>query len=282
MSKVYILMATYNGEKYLREQLDSLFNQTYQEWVLWIHDDNSTDSTELIINEYVDRYPDKIIHLNDGIRCGGAKENFSYLLEKIDDNYDYVMFCDQDDVWLDTKIDKFIKTVKDIEKSSKNKQPICIFSDLVLVDEKLNILSPSMVRTQRLNPIIASSFDYLKCQNVVTGCAMMLNKLAIQNSLPIPDSALMHDWWIALKVSINGQNIFINESLVLYRQHESNVVGAKEIKLCYIVKKIFSLEFYTSFVKVKLMLNEIGIKIGLLQLFVCKLKTARLRFLSYE
>ena len=83
MSKVYILMATYNGEKYLREQLDSLFNQTYQEWVLWIHDDNSIDSTELIINEYVDRYPDKIIYLNDGVRCGGAKENFSYLLEKL-------------------------------------------------------------------------------------------------------------------------------------------------------------------------------------------------------
>ncbi len=81
--KIYILLATYNGEKYLREQLNSLFKQSYSNWVLWVHDDNSKDNTIEILRSYSDKFPDKIKFLDDNFSTGGAKENFSYLLNKI-------------------------------------------------------------------------------------------------------------------------------------------------------------------------------------------------------
>ena len=116
--KIYILLATYNGEKYLKEQLDSLFEQTNQHWTLWIHDDNSKDNTISIIKEYQSKYPNKIKFLDDNISTGGAKENFTYLLENIDDDYEHIMFCDQDDVWLEDKIDITLKKMLEIEKEN--------------------------------------------------------------------------------------------------------------------------------------------------------------------
>ena len=113
--KIYILLATYNGEKYLKEQLDSLFEQTNQHWTLWIHDDNSKDNTVNIIKKYKSKYPDQIEFLDDDISTGGAKENFTYLLDNINDDYDYIMFCDQDDVWLEDKIEITLKKMLEIE-----------------------------------------------------------------------------------------------------------------------------------------------------------------------
>ena len=108
---IYILLATYNGEEYIKEQIESLLHQTYQHWTLIIHDDNSSDNTVNIIKEYVKKYPEKIIFIDDDISTGGAKENFAYLLNKIDKNFDYLMFCDQDDVWLNNRIKLFYKKI---------------------------------------------------------------------------------------------------------------------------------------------------------------------------
>lgn len=80
---IYILLATYNGEKYFSEQIESLLSQTYQGWKLWIHDDGSEDNTVQIIKNYTNQYSQKIVFLDDTISCGGAKENFSYLLNNI-------------------------------------------------------------------------------------------------------------------------------------------------------------------------------------------------------
>ena len=96
-NRIAILMATYNGAKYLREQIDSLLAQTCQDWHLFIHDDGSSDDTMSIVNQYIETHPDKITIL-DYPSQGGACKNFLSMLEQVDSSY--YTFCDQDDVWL--------------------------------------------------------------------------------------------------------------------------------------------------------------------------------------
>ena len=278
---IYILLATYNGEKYLREQLDSLFNQTYQEWILWIHDDNSTDSTELIINEYVDRYPDKIIYLNDGVRCGGAKENFSYLLEKIDDNYDYVMFCDQDDVWINDKIKKTLFKMYELELISTRIVPLGVFSDLSVVNENLNVISRSMWSQQKLNPVFCKNVFRLSTCNVITGCTFMVNKNAV-NIYTLTETALMHDWLFGILILKSGGSIcFINEPLVLYRQHNSNVCGAEHVNIGTLLNKIRRInKLIESHFKNYKMAKDVGVYKNIIMFFFSKIKTIYIRYFT--
>ena len=123
--KVAILMATYNGEKYLSEQIESIINQTFTDWVLYIHDDGSTDGTLEIIKKYVKIYPKKII-LIQGERTGGAKFNFFSLMDKV--TAEYIMFSDQDDWWLPDKINKTLEKCIKIENGQKD-TPVVVFTD---------------------------------------------------------------------------------------------------------------------------------------------------------
>ena len=133
---VSILLATYNGEKFLIEQLNSIINQSYEDWTLYIHDDGSSDGTIAIINQYCDQY-ENIIYLPDLIVHRGAAQSFMCLLEQV--NADYYMFCDQDDVWLPYKIEKTYIAMQEKPVDS----PVLIFSDLVVVDSDLNIINKS-------------------------------------------------------------------------------------------------------------------------------------------
>jgi len=232
MPRVLILMATYNGEKFIREQIDSILNQTYKNWKLVIHDDGSTDSTVEIIKEYTSKYPNKIIFIDDGIRCGGAKENFAHLLNlaltKYEDDFEYIMFSDQDDVWLSNKVEISVSNILEIEKSIGYNAPIIIHTDLEVVDENLNTISNSFWEYQSLNPFRGNTINCLILENTVTGCTMILNKRLAYHVRDIPKEALAHDWWIALVCSaLNGFIIPINIKTVLYRQHNFNDIGAK-------------------------------------------------------
>ena len=241
---VYILLATYNGEKYIREQLESLLVQTYQNWILWIHDDGSEDGTVNIIKEYKSKFPNKIKFLDDGLKCGGPKQNFAHLLNCIDDNYDYIMFCDQDDVWLNDKIEITLNKMIEIEKNYPNK-PIIIHTDLKVVDEQLNSIADSFFVYQRINPKWSKDFNISLVQNSVTGCTMMINKKAKEISLPIGNNAIMHDWWILLKVLQNDGIVeYVDKATVLYRQHFSNHIGAKGFSFLKLFSKFSSISKY--------------------------------------
>jgi len=268
---VYILLATYNGEKYLKEQLDSILNQTYTNWILWIHDDNSQDSTVAIVKEYRDRFPQKIIYIDDAISTGGAKENFSFLLNHVDTEFDYVMFSDQDDVWLPDKIELFVNQIHEAE-IKYSKLPLLVFSDLKVVDSDLTTISDSMVESQKLNPSIADCLHLLKCGNVITGCAMMINKKAYEISIPMPKNALMHDWWIGLVVSKYGKNIYLDKQTILYRQHESNSIGYKKFSFLKILKKILSNQIYKDYIKIKQMLTYLNFGSSFTSYLYCKLR----------
>lgn len=238
MNQVYILLATNNGEKYLKEQLNSLFRQTYQNWVLWIHDDNSKDNTVSIINHYKSKYPEKIKFLDDDISTGGAKENFTYLLNNIDDDYDYIMFCDQDDVWLENKIEITLKKMVQVEDISKNK-PVLIHTDLYLFHNVIENNYERFMLQQSLNSNF-NSLNRLFMQNIVTGCTMMINKNCIKSLKKIPKEAIMHDWWIAIYVSVFGKICFLDEATILYRQHDNNTIGAQNRDLKFVINKILN------------------------------------------
>lgn len=240
--KIYILMATYNGEKYISEQIDSLLNQTYQNWKLIIHDDNSKDKTVEIAKRYERKYTNKIKVIDDDTITGGAKENFSFLLENIDNDYDYIMFCDQDDFWLEHKIEITLNKMLEVEKGNIN-QPILIHTDLKVVDEELNIISESMFKYQKLNLNNQKNIKMISMENIITGCTMMLNKRLALFSKEIPSEAIMHDWWIAI-ITLKESGIidFVDEGTILYRQHESNTIGSKKVNVSYYLKKLLKIK----------------------------------------
>jgi glycosyltransferase involved in cell wall biosynthesis len=219
--KIAILLATYNGEKYLAEQLESILAQTETEWVVYLHDDGSTDRTRNIIREYVVSYPSRFRYI-DGASTGGAKNNFFYLLSQVEARY--YMFCDQDDVWKEQKIEWTLERMRAVEPDNA---PALVFTELQVVDEQLQTISGSMSSFQSLD-CTKTRINRLMMQNVITGCTVMINRTLRDQMLLVQhmDNIIMHDWWAGLIASLYGSISFVEEPTILYRQHHANSVGA--------------------------------------------------------
>jgi len=245
--KVGILMATYNGENFVADQIESILEQTYKNWILIIHDDGSNDKTIDIVKEYKNKYHKNMILIDDGIRCGGAKENFNHLLRIAHDRYDfdYIMFSDQDDIWFPFKVKTTLDRMIDVEDKHANK-PVCVYTDLMIVDEYLTIISNSFWDYQKIYPY-NNTLNRLITQNVVTGCTIMLNKIAVKLVYEIPIEAVLHDWWIALVISAFGELYPLHEATLLYRQHRCNVAGAKKWDICNVIIKLLSKDGWLRF-----------------------------------
>lgn len=224
--KIAILLATYNSGKFLREQIDSLLDQTYSDFTLYIRDDGSVDTTLQIVAEYCATHSN-IILLEDLTKGRQAKGSFIWMLEHVD--ADYYMFCDHDDYWLPEKLEITFQRMRDEELKNTDK-PIVVNSDLIVANNELKIINNSFWDYMKLRPDLLSKKKYLATCNFITGCTMMINQKAKEISLPMGDRALMHDAWIGLKV-LNADGIisYIERPLILYRQHNSNVCGATEI-----------------------------------------------------
>lgn len=220
--RIDVLMATYNGEKYVAEQIESILNQTYKNFRLIISDDCSTDNTVQILKEYEEK-DDRVIVYYQNNNLGYVK-NFEFLLEKVENNL--YMLSDQDDVWLPDKIKLSYNTLK--EKDSD-----LVFSDLIVVDKDLNELYPSFMKLKKTFNKAQKYTDYraIYLYNVVTGCTILSKKKLIQKILPIPEGFkyIPHDYWIALIVGMNGKISFINKPLIKYRQHGNNQIGSKKM-----------------------------------------------------
>ncbi len=221
--KKAILLATYNGEKYIPEQIESILGQTNRDWMLYIHDDGSKDHTWEIIRNYERKFPEQIIVV-ESAPTGGAKNNFFYLFEQVE--APYYLCCDQDDVWLPEKIEKTIEKMKTVETESN--VPCMVFTELMVVDENLTVVANKMSKYQGLD-CETVNFNRLLIQNVVTGCTMMVNRALRDELIKINDytNVLMHDWWAALVAARLGKLEFIKEPTILYRQHGKNSVGAQ-------------------------------------------------------
>lgn len=224
-----ILLSTYNGEEFLSEQLDSLFNQTYTNFVLYIRDDGSTDSTLKIIKYYQEKYKNIILLSNSGQNLGPCK-SFMSMLQEIEASY--YMFCDQDDVWLPTKIQMSLDAIK-MEELRSIDLPVIVHSDLIVVDVNLSTISPSLWLHNNNNPSRVTR-KYLPILNYVTGCTMLFNSLARAISLSHTDDQIMHDFWISICVdSVEGIIVSLPIPTILYRQHLSNTIGASKDKYLF-------------------------------------------------
>lgn len=220
-----ILMAVYNNSKFITEQVESLIGQTYSHFRIIIRDDCSTDHSSQLIENLDRRFPGKICFIKGNINLG-ACGNFAALMRHV--KSPYIMFCDADDIWLPKKIEKSLALMQKNESKYGSQTPLLIHSDLSVVDQKLKIVNSSYSNHSKLNLHLGHSFNRLLVQNVITGCTMLINKPLLELALPIPDEAIMHDWWIALIASAFGHIDFINEPTVLYRQHGNNTIGAKD------------------------------------------------------
>lgn len=218
-----VLLATYNGEKYIKEQIDSILNQSYKNIRLIISDDCSKDKTQEILKEYEKK--DNRIELHIQEKNLGVVKNIEFLLKQVKNKY--YMLSDQDDVWLPEKIEKSLETLL------KNNVDL-VFGDLEVVDQDLKTMYPSfgdfMLLNKKIHKYINSNrLNYI--YNCVTGCTILAKKETIQKILPLPKKSkyLIHDHWIGLMTSIYGKVAYMPEKYIKYRQHGNNQVGTDKI-----------------------------------------------------
>ena len=234
---IEILLAVYNGEIFLKEQLESIINQSYNNWKILIYDDGSSDGSLKIIKCYSELYKDKIKYIHSETNSGSASEVFSKLMQI--SRSEYVCFCDQDDVWHKDKLKISLDAMKEIEKDNKD-IPILIHTDLFVVDQDLNVIKKSMFKSQHFK-LKEKKIQELIVQNNITGCTMLVNKRLISICGKIPKEAIMHDWWLGLIAAAFGKIKFLKQKTVYYRQHGNNVVGAKKVYgFSYILHRLFN------------------------------------------
>ena len=219
---IAVLLCTYNGERYLRDQLDSLMSQTYNDFCVFVHDDGSVDKTMYVVNSYVRLYPQKIVIVKDSQKHRGAGASFMWMLQQVD--ADYYMFCDQDDVWYKDKILKTYNRINEVEKMYPH-LPVLIHTDLNVCDESLRIIHTSFWDYQNFKVDVSKKKQFIGFGNVVTGCTVIVNKKVKDIAYPY-DSGYIHDYWLALCVAKHGIIENLKEKTLLYRQHGDNVAGA--------------------------------------------------------
>lgn len=228
---VHILMSTYNGARYLAQQIDSILAQTYTEWRLYIRDDGSSDNTLRIAKDYANK--DKRITIMEDSDNLGACRSFERLLQ-VCDEATYYAFADQDDVWKPNKIALCVEAMYQAEQTHPN-CPIVVHTDLQVVDENLSEIASSFWQYSNIRPdIVDVNPRYLAIGNSVTGCAMLFNHAARIASIPFPKTAYMHDAWVALITAAQGGKViplFITP--IAYRQHSHNVLGAVRYTLLH-------------------------------------------------
>ena len=224
---ITVLVATFNGEKYVGEQLDSLLNQTRPPDRILIHDDCSTDATPEILARYQTDHPDLIEVVVNPSNSGGSARNFMSMMTVERD--DYLMLCDQDDVWLPDKIQLSLDKITQMEATWGAGTPCLMHSDLTVVDEDLAPDAYSFRESTFADYSRTTLRDQI-IQNTATGCTIMYNRALADLITCAPDHMVMHDWWISLIAAAFGHMGHIDDRTILYRQHRSNQIGATDMR----------------------------------------------------
>lgn len=223
---IVIILSTYNGSSYIREQVQSIRDQSYESWILLIRDDGSTDSTMKILQE-ITATDKRISILDDDKNNIGPAQSFNILAnEAMKFNADYLMFCDQDDYWEPLKIQETLKLAQSAERTYSTATPVLVHTDLEVVDTALDNIYSSYLKHQHMHDAKEKAVHILLSQNYITGCTIMANKALISVAQPIPECAIMHDWWYGLCASVTGVIAFSDKPTIKYRQHQSNVYGS--------------------------------------------------------
>lgn len=225
-----ILISTYNGEKYLEEQLDSIIFQTIQDWRILIRDDCSDDKTVEIISLYQNNFPSKIqVVKNNNINLGATNSFFELLRHSTSD---LVMFCDQDDVWSRNKLE----VMSDFyNKNIHEKQiPVLVHSACEVVDETLGVLEKETSAFNKQKCGMEKPFLWQIFQNDVTGCTVLINaamRETVNNIDFLKHKIVQHDWFLAQIAYLCNAKFYFPGKTIKYRQHDGNAIGVKKMSL---------------------------------------------------
>lgn len=223
-----ILMATYNGENFIEGQLLSLLGQTYRNWTLFIHDDGSVDNTVQIIQKY-QKIDNRIRLIADDSNGLGPAYNFLHTLKF--SIAEYCIFCDQDDIWLENKLEIMYGEIK----KTDNDKPVALYSnayvykgDCGLIYGQATLTFPSKLR------------ELLFLNSGIQGCAILFNGKLREKCLEIPEYVCMHDHLLCLLAVTFGQLLYLDKRLMLYRQHDHNVTGETDSGIMIKFRSFFS------------------------------------------
>lgn len=229
---IAIIMGTYNGEKYIKEQIGSILAQDYKEWKLFIFDDGSRDDTEAIVNEYIKIYPGKIYFYKNKGNYGPAGNFFNGIKEAavmLAPDAEYFCFSDQDDVWVEDKLSRSLVKIMQIEDGG----PALVFSDVAITDKNLTITADSYFEAEKVDKT-KISLNYLLMENKLIGGTVMVNRALVNLELKAEEAGLipykkakMHDWWFGLLAAAFGNIGYVEGFTEYYRQHGNNVVGGE-------------------------------------------------------
>jgi len=220
---VSICVATYNGEKYIREQLDSLLSQTYQHLEILLQDDCSTDNTFQILTEYAEQYDN--IKLFQNKKNLGYTKNFQSLIQK--SKGAYIMLCDQDDIWENKKIEILLNNIND---------NTLIYHNSLLVNAEGNSMEQTLSQKLQNNFISSNTALTFIFDNCISAHAMLFKKELLTFIKNIPESIYFDQYIAATAASLNGVT-YIDQNLVQYRQHSTNTLKKKKMKKT-VMKKI--------------------------------------------
>ncbi len=226
-----ILLATYNSGPLLAAQLDSILAQDYADWRLLISDGGSTDDTPERLRDYARR--DLRIQLLEPAGRLGAMANFSRLLARA--TAPLIMFSDHDDVWLPDKISRSLRAYQ----AAPDDRPKLVFTDKFVTDADLRVIAPSHNRMEKLNTS-DFSLNRLLAQNAVSGCVMLFDRGLAELAGPIPECAVMHDYFLTLVAALFGRIVYLDEPTMYYRQHGVNVLGAQGYGWSYLRNRLRS------------------------------------------
>lgn len=233
--KVHILLSTYNGEKYLGEQLNSLKNQQEVTFSITVRDDNSSDKTCKILERYSKQLPMRIIW---GKNIGTAR-SFLQLVQRVDTGAEYYAYCDQDDYWEPEKLVRAIEKLKNCD----NSMPVLYYSDVKRVGPELETIKDPFKKNYH-----TEKFEAALIATAAPGCTMVFNRaLLMLLKRHIPEYLTMHDsWTLQVCAAVGGTVIYDARSYIRYRQHSSNVIGGNtkmnygKVRLfLYRIKKLF-------------------------------------------
>ena len=228
--KVQVLLPTYNGSRYINPFLESLISQTYDNWILLVRDDGSTDDTQSVLQQWKKRLNDKMQILPNfgqvNLRSNG---NFSHLLSM--STSPYVMLADQDDVWICNKIEVTLNAMLELESSVGIATPCLVHTDLTIVDECLQVKSESHWKYQGLHPERRQELSRMLVETTVWGCTTMVNRTLVELAGAAPECPINVDWWLALVAATFGRIKSIPIQTILWRRHGSNASEFSSLKV---------------------------------------------------
>lgn len=208
---VSIALATYNGSRFLREQLDSIYAQTWPNFEVVAGDDQSVDGTAAILEEY---------RLSHGLRYEINEQNLGFVrnFESVFSRCsgEFIALADQDDIWLPEKLEILLNGIGEAS---------LVYSDATLIAEDGKELPGSLIGTSGVNPVTGNAFEYFVCNACVTGCTALFHRSLLDVALPIPQCEMYHDWWLAVVASRLNGVAYLDAQLTRYRQHGANDTG---------------------------------------------------------